>query len=181
MSSFNATIKLDADKALVKMSATQKHMVPAQVSAINKTLTSVQSNVRRSVAKSFGVRAKDIRFRITLPRKYKASRNKLRGNVAGFFQPLKASKFGTPRQTKTGATVRGSGGGRRKFPGAFVARMPSGHTGVYKRRGQKRLPIVEQTVDLMPRAGRIAVATFNRVSKKIGATFRHELKRRARI
>jgi hypothetical protein len=46
------------------------------------------------------------------------------------------------RQTKRGVTAR-LGLRRRTYPSTFIAKMPSGHPGAWKRTGKKRLPIVE--------------------------------------
>ena len=48
----------------------------------------------------------------------------------------------TPGRPKpvTATVVKGRGG---TIPKAFVARMPAGHVGVYRRRGRPRLPILE--------------------------------------
>ena len=55
------------------------------------------------------------------------------------------------RQTRTGVASRG-----RRVAGAFIARMPSGHRGVFKRHpGAGRLPIKEQTVPISPQAEQI--------------------------
>ncbi len=59
--------------------------------------------------------------------------------------PVKASYLGPISQTIRTRAIRV---GRHSFPGAFVARMPSGHVGVFKREGKSRLPIVEQAVEL---------------------------------
>jgi hypothetical protein len=47
------------------------------------------------------------------------------------------------RQTKRGVSVSINKGRRVLLSGAFVATMRSGHVGVYRRRGAKRLPIDE--------------------------------------
>lgn len=47
------------------------------------------------------------------------------------------------RKTRRGVSYRRPRGGRGRIAEAFVAEMPSGHTGVFKRIGEGRLPIVE--------------------------------------
>lgn len=47
------------------------------------------------------------------------------------------------RQTKRGVSLSINKGRRVLLAGAFVATMRSGHVGVYRRRGDKRLPIDE--------------------------------------
>jgi hypothetical protein len=54
------------------------------------------------------------------------------------------------RQTQRGVTYRAQGG-RRLIPGAFIARMSSGHAGVFKRKGRSRLPIQELYGPSIPR------------------------------
>ena len=48
----------------------------------------------------------------------------------------------TPGRSKpvTATVIKGKGG---TIPKAFVARMPTGHVGVYRRKGRPRLPIME--------------------------------------
>lgn len=54
------------------------------------------------------------------------------------------------RQTQRGVSYRAKGG-RRLIPGAFIGRMPSGHAGVFRRKGRKRLPIQELYGPSLPR------------------------------
>jgi hypothetical protein len=176
----NVTIAFDQGSALRALSRADKSIAKAASSAINKTLVSTQSNVRRAVARNLGARVKDVRFRITLPRRYKATARKLKGDVAVWAMPIKAHKLGQPKNAKGGATVRGAAGGRRKFPGAFAA-SPRGKPVVFRRQGQRRLPLEVVKVPLQPMAGRIAVATFNRIAgERLSKTFVAELRWRQR-
>ena len=47
------------------------------------------------------------------------------------------------RQVKSGVSVEVNVGRRKLVRSAFVATMKSGHEGIFKRRGKKRLPIAE--------------------------------------
>lgn len=59
-------------------------------------------------------------------------------------KPVRVSDY-RHRQTKTGISVRINPGKLTKIRSAFKASMPSGRTGVFKRRGNaRRLPIDEQ-------------------------------------
>jgi hypothetical protein len=60
--------------------------------------------------------------------------------VKGDRVPLRAYPT---RQTKKGVSAQVNTGKRSLVPGAFIARMRSGHEGVFKRVGAKRLPIRE--------------------------------------
>jgi len=57
-------------------------------------------------------------------------------------ETMPVSAFPGARQVKLGASV-GINRQRKTIPGAFVAKMKSGHVGVFKRRGSKRLAIDE--------------------------------------
>lgn len=95
-------------------------------------------------------------------------------NVSGEPVPLVAYPH---RQTRKGVTVEVNRGKRTLIPGAFVARMKSGHSGVFRRRGRARLPIDElrgsRPVDALlhkgeaeavaARGGRSFAETFARV------------------
>lgn len=61
--------------------------------------------------------------------------------VSGKAVPLVAYPH---RQTRRGMSVAVNRGKRTLIPGAFLASMPSGHRGVFVRRGMKRLPIDQQ-------------------------------------
>jgi hypothetical protein len=52
--------------------------------------------------------------------------------------PIAAIHLGKSRQTRQGVSV-----GSRRYPGAFLTTMASGHKGVFERVGRKRLPIRE--------------------------------------
>jgi hypothetical protein len=67
--------------------------------------------------------------------------------VKGKPVPLMAFK---PRQTKKGVTVTIKKGHRTMLRSAFIAQMPGGHIGVFKRVGRKRLPIRERNVVSYP-------------------------------
>ncbi|MCG5538947.1 phage tail protein [Halorhodospira sp. 9622] len=118
----------------------------ARVSATNRTLTKLRTAANREVRRAYNLRARDVRKAMRIVRAG-------RGQSAGFLivegprVPLNA--FGA-RQTRRGVTVRvRKGSGRRLVRGAFKARMPSGHEGVFVRRRQggqraRRLPIDER-------------------------------------
>lgn len=122
------------------LNATNAQIDRAAVRAVNKTLGWTRTQGRRLLAKGNDLPVKVLRNRIHLGR---ASAGALRG-VAWFgVAPIKAIYAGAARQARTGVTVR-----RHTFAGAFLARMPTGHLGIFKRRGPARLPIEEQRIYL---------------------------------
>lgn len=110
--------------------------------AINKTLGWVRSQGTHAMAAEHGLPLKVMRFRRRSALR-PATASYMSGLVWFGLAPVKAVYFGTPRQTRTGTKVGG-----RFFEGAFVATMPIGHLGVFRRSGQSRLPIKEQTVSI---------------------------------
>lgn len=79
------------------------------------------------------------------------------------------------RQTKRGVSVEVNRGKRTIVKGAFLAVMSSGHEGVYKREGKKRLPIREllgsRPVDALLHQGE-ADAVGKRGARSLTETFR---------
>lgn len=100
----------------------------AATAALRKVRTHVVAVSKREAAAEAGVRQKDIagRYESDPP-----GPNGLRVWVGT--NPLPVTVLGEPRQTKSGVSV----GRKKKFPGAFVATMKSGHRGVFIRRGSR--------------------------------------------
>jgi hypothetical protein len=78
------------------------------------------------------------------------SRDGVSVNVWLGFNQVKASYAGRLRQEDWGAAAD-----KFFFPGSFVARMRSGHVGIFSRRGRSRLPIDEQGINLMATVPRV--------------------------
>lgn len=78
------------------------------------------------------------------------------------------------RQTKKGVSVEVNRGKRTLVKGSFVASMKSGHEGVFRRRGEARLPIREllgsRPVDALLHEGE-AQGVAERGGKSFGDTF----------
>jgi len=128
-----------------------KTIFAAQRSAISTTTTWAGKELRNRMRVRTGIPARVFRrFRV------KTKRNRETGTVWIGLNRVKATYLGTESsdketgkksyklvQTKTGARA-----GKFFFEGGFVAAMNSGHAGIFKRKGQSRLPIVEQYVDI---------------------------------
>lgn len=167
-------VKSDIKSLIKKLNKFERQVIPlATVSALNKTATQARTAVVREIAKEKGVQVKLIRGRVRL---FRANRRNqvalLKINAHGF----RAVDLGVPRQTKTGTRVK-----KHNFPGAFIATMPRGHTGVFKRKGRSRLPITEKRISLLPEAHEIANRNVNRlVKQKFPIIFVHEVNFRLR-
>lgn len=167
--------------------------------ATNKTASWVGTQVIRAIARENNVPQKVLRGsrskatgKMTRGRRGRVFINKMRSgydhaNVWIGIRPIAAGYLGTPHQFSYGAKVRG-----RKFPGAFVATMSTGHVGIFKRSSASRhkpahnvwgttaLPIEEQYVQLAE--ARDAVAGIKRqIPAHLAATLNHELDYELRI
>jgi hypothetical protein len=181
-----STIEIDARTALDDLArfidAFPKEGGAAARRAINKTLGWVNSKGLRAIAAEHGIPLKTLRGRRRVSMR-RATGQSLSGRIWFGLAPIKAVYLGTPRQTKSGVRVGGL-----TFPGAFIATMPSGHLGVFKRAdslsrrsvgrsagSQPNLPIVEQTVTLS--AARESIrAIFAQVPERFRTVFMQELR-----
>lgn len=102
--------------------------------ALNKTIRPVQTAAVRGIAKDMRIKQKDVRKAIRLQR---ANYAHLNAYIEASGKRLPLIAFGA-RQTRRGVSYKSWGGGRKTVPGAFIARMPSGHRGVFIRYGNKR-------------------------------------------
>jgi len=114
---------------------------------VYKTAKWVNTQFSRALSKETKVAAKFFKKRLRI---YRDDPRALKAKVwMGLFK-IRASMLGNPQQTRAGVTV-----GRHRFPGSFVATMPSGHKGVFKRRGKARLKIDEQQLDISEQASKV--------------------------
>ena len=152
------------------LGASERQIKTAAVRALNKTARWMRTHVTRQTAQSLNVRVGTIRKNLILLRA-RASHPQsgvAMGSKAGV---IKATELGSPRQNRSGTRV-----GKRQFDGAFIATMPTGHRGVFRRKSKSRLPI--QEVQLVT-TGRIAKAMEQLADRQAMARFErlfeHEL------
>ncbi|MEW6511868.1 MAG: phage tail protein [Bacteroidota bacterium] len=101
----------------------------AAVSALNKTGARLKTEASRIVRKEYRAKKSgvDKTFKVS-----KATRDRPVVVFRSTGRRLSLTDFGA-RQTRTGVTVAMKRGIRIKYPHAFIATMPSGHTGVFIR------------------------------------------------
>jgi hypothetical protein len=94
-------------------------------------------------------------------------------------KPVPAAKF--PHTTSGLGTIVtfGGAGGTKLISGAFVARMKSGHLGIYRRKGKTRLPIDEVFSSRLPKQfGQEVVLTLgDKTYRKLATAYERGLKR----
>lgn len=108
--------------------------------AINRTLTTTRAEAVKQISAQTPLKKSKIRRQIKLKR---ATRTNWIGTVALSGQGIPLIQYGA---TNTGPGISyqvTNQGGRDTAENAFIAKMPTGHVGVYERAGAARLPIFE--------------------------------------
>lgn len=119
--------------------------------ALNRGATTARATMQRRVAVDMKLKVGAVREEIKVDQARPfADRLRARVWVTGNRIPL--IDFGA-RQTKRGVSAD-TGQGRKVYPHTFIAKMRSGHVGVFQRktigRGSKRLPIIERFGPSLP-------------------------------
>ena len=131
--------KVDLKRVRAALEAYPKKAQRASVRALNKAAKSGKTLLTRKIAKDMGVKVGDISRAISVRRATPTSFCVILG---ASLKRIPLIKFGA-KATKRGVSYR-AGSKRTKLAGAFMATMPTGHTGVFKRRlAVGRLPITE--------------------------------------
>jgi len=137
-------MKFDAKAAKKRAKKRFAAIEKSQVQGLNRTADGLRSYLSKKggpIKDELNIKDSSIRKRIAV---LKASKgNKVaKVRIAGKPVPIIEA---AARQTKKGVTVKVKGQGERKLiKGAFIAVMPTGHRGVFTRKGSKRLPIEEK-------------------------------------
>ncbi|APR98965.1 phage tail protein [Wolbachia endosymbiont of Folsomia candida] len=115
--------------------------------ALNKTALWLKAQAAKEISKEKQIKLTVMRKRLRI---IKARASTLEVLVKANLYAVSASSLGSMRQTKMGAKA-----GKYMFDNAFIATMPEGHRGVFKREGRTALPIKEVKLPLEPEASRI--------------------------
>ncbi len=142
-------IEIKVDKASLQLSVLDpmnKFVQQAAVRAANRTVTSCRSQVKKEASEKLGVKQKDINSRLYME-KAKTQRLVAALRLRGIRVPLIAfaarkRTVRTERGRRIGVTALVAG--KREFiPQGFIATMPSGKVGVFRRKSEKQLPITQ--------------------------------------
>ena len=148
------------------LGATESQIKKASVRALNKTALWLRGKSVKALSEQSDVQQKHLRKRIQVVR---ANSRSLKAFVLANTMGVKAALMGKMRQTAKGVRV-----GKHSFDGAFIAKMPGGHTGVFKRKTKARLPIKEMMVPLNHRV------ITDLADTEAGSQFRHYFKHELR-
>lgn len=136
--------------------------------AIRKTANWMKVIASREISKEMKLAQKVVRQRLKV---FMQDRQALQAKIWLGLYSIRASQLAnTMSQTRTGTTV-----GRHRFPGAFVATMKTGHRDVYKRRGQARLPIDIQQLDISDKARKVLLDVSRRTDRRLMEVLHQEL------
>lgn len=116
----------------------------ANARALNRTGTTVRAFMSRDIAKDMGMKVGDVKERIGLTRAT-AARQAVQIAVTGKRIPLidLGARGPYPSRGQGRGVTAIVGGVRKTYPQAFIAKMKTGHIGVFQRRSRARLPIHE--------------------------------------
>ena len=111
----------------------------AAVRTLNKIAAQVKTAAAREMRSAgYNLKVSDIKKSLTT---YKATPGSLTARVVASGRPVPLIKYGA-RQTGKGVSVDVLHG-RKVITGAFIATMPSGHTGVYVRVGNQHKSVAK--------------------------------------
>lgn len=147
MTDVRLTLEPDAATLAGHIRGLAKRIDRAETLAISTATRQTGSEARRVVRDATGLKAKQIRRRVFAT--VRTAKGKIWVGLnpwpAGYLSPLTPRDMNPEQQ----ANLPGSYAREFFFKGAFVARMKSGHLGVFRRMhdgARKRLPIAEETV-----------------------------------
>lgn len=176
------TLRLDAKDAQ-RAIARLRQVAPQRIArAVNRAGVSARTLMTREIARDMALKQADVKPHLAT-RDARAESPTFTLEIKGARMPL--IKFGA-RQTRRGVTAN-TGGGRKVYPGTFIATMRSGHTGVFQRvkganrRGPKphrsQLPIEEKHGASLPLVfEKHAPAALARGEEQLVKNLVHELK-----
>lgn len=143
MTGVKVDVRSDLNAVIVGLEGYRQDLIDgAVVRALNRTATTVRAEAARDIHLEYdGLKISDIKDKIAIRQ---ATRITQRVVISVSGRPIPIIQFDA-RQTRLGVTVKVKGA-RKLLRGAFIATMPSGHQGVFYRRGvagarAPRLPI----------------------------------------
>jgi hypothetical protein len=121
------TVEVDSKRVSVALDAAPKKTGIALLRALKRGTKSARTLGARVVAKDMGLKVGDVREKIRLE---EPTVQTLSGELRASLKRVPVIKFGA-KQTRRGVRRRGKGG---VISGAFIAKMPTGHVGVFTRK-----------------------------------------------
>jgi hypothetical protein len=131
--------------------------------AIDRALVSTRKRVSELIRSQLNIRAKAVNELVVINKAFGGEDGKLQGTLEIRDRPFRLVEFqprvkriSTSKGMRTGVTVKVKQT-RKLVQGGFLATMPSGHEGIFKRKGAGQYPIVElfttRPTDLLEEGG----------------------------
>lgn len=137
------SVESNVREQMARLTAARRELQDkAIVRALNRTADNVRAEAVRRIRETYTLKAGTVRGQMSISRAWSG---KLEAAVSANGRPIPLYEFSarwTPRMA--GASFAVKRGQRKSLPNTFIATMPSGHKGVFERRGTKRLPIDEK-------------------------------------
>lgn len=154
---FNIEVNENIERIIHNIDANKAKIELAAVRALNKTALWLKSQAVREISEEKQIRLKVIRKRLRI---IKARKSTLKVLIRVYLYDINI------KQAKI----------RTSFNDAFMATMPRGYRGIFKREGKTALPIQEVKLPLEPEASRIIENLVNyEVERIFEKYFTHEL------
>ncbi len=147
-----ANVSSNLDKVLAEFTIVTNNLADkAAVRALNRAADQTKTEAKRQIAAVYNLKSSAAAEQIATSKAF-AGRLVATVTVRGRAIPLVQFDARWKQGQPGGATVKVKRGGNRKnIRGAFIARMKSGHTGVFVRQGGARLPVRELYTIGLPR------------------------------
>ncbi|WP_065094330.1 MULTISPECIES: phage tail protein [unclassified Wolbachia] len=157
---FNIEVNENIERIIHNIDANKAKIELAAVRALNKTALWLKSQAVREISEEKQIRLKVIRKRLRI---IKARKSTLKVLIRAYLYDMRMRNI---KQAKI----------RTAFNDAFMATMPRGYRGIFKRVGRTALPIQEVKLPLEPEASRIIENLVNyEVERIFEKYFTHEL------
>lgn len=163
----------------------QSQVPKAFTSAINRVGQGVKTEASRKIRETYRIRSSDVskygNIRVT-----RASPERMQLLLTSRGRNIPLIRFATSpnkppdKQPKVLKASVKREGGRKPIPGAFVARMRSGHVGVFERAGKSRTPIEEKygpAVPVMLNNPEITQHLMDEAQRRMKVRLDHEMNR----
>lgn len=158
----------------------------ASARALNKTMTHVRAQLAKDARQRYKTTSADVKAGMGSISKAKPThlstyfRSKGKRIALTYFMTAanvrkSLAQAGVKIKRRTPVTFQITRGVKRKLRGAFVAKMESGHVGVFTRTGGKPLPIEQRTGPAVPQMLSGAFSRMKGVHEYLRKTLEHEI------
>ncbi len=165
------------DEIKKRLAGLPKQVEQAEVAAINKIAAQAFTQASRSIREEYNLKAKDLAKAIKkIAATRRAGQQRMFAMISAKGWPIPLYKFearpqlppsqmGIPVSKRRPVTVKVlKGGSRIALKSGFLAKMRTGHIGIFRRTGKESLPIKELYTPGIPKVFiKVAIPAMNRI------------------